>query len=157
MTRTGFNQHVNDRIRMAKLELAKLKRFKNLTPKIKAHLYKALVRSVLEYPTMPLCGISKTNIMRLQSLQNRAIRFITWNDTEELCIKRSHEKYKTDAYNIRLKQRGQKIWEKLCICEPELTDRSRDENENMDLQDHYWRRIASDIENDIPDPIYVYN
>ena len=94
---------------------------------------------------------------KLQNLQNKAIKFITKNDPEEMSIKRSHEKYKIEAYNTRLHRRGQKIWEKLCIDQPDLTNRSRNENQNNNSCDHYWwKRIGAEIENETPEPIYVY-
>ena len=156
LSRTGFNPHIIERLNKARNELQKLKRFQNLRPKIKAHLYKTLVRSVIEYPIIPLCGIAKCNMRKIQILQNKAIKLITSNDPEEMDLKRSHEKYKIDAYNVRLHNRGQKLWHKFCIDQPELTDQSRELN-NDNRPDHYWwRRISSNIEEDTPDPIYVY-
>ena len=49
---TGINSHVTRRMNRAKLELSKLKRFQNLKPKTKIHLYKTCIPRV--YPTIPL-------------------------------------------------------------------------------------------------------
>ena len=111
---------------------------------------------LLEYPIIPLCGISDTNKLKLQRLQNKAIRFAIKNDEHPMSLEEAHIKYKLEAYNVRLHKRGVKLWNKLSISEPELVDRSLAENNNRDLKDHYWwRRIAASIEEDIPDPIYV--
>ena len=40
--------------------LTNLRRFKNLTPKIKTTLVKTLLIPILEYPTIPLCAASRT-------------------------------------------------------------------------------------------------
>ena len=69
LTRTGFNQHLNERINKAKTELTKLKRFRNLTPKIKTHLFKAFIQPIVEYPILPLNCISKSNVMKIHILQ----------------------------------------------------------------------------------------
>ena len=156
LTRTGVNAHVRDKINKAKIELSKLKRFKNLTPKIKTHLYKAFIQPIMEYPILPLCGISKSNIMKIQRIQNRAIKFITSNDNEHLTIQQAHEKYNVTAINVRFHNRGKKTWQKLARTEPDLVQRSTNENENNEFKDHYWwRRIASSIQDEEPDPIYT--
>ena len=156
ITRTGLGRHINDRIRMAKTELSKLKRFSALSPKIKTHMYKTLIRPVMEYPAVPLCSIAQTNQMKMQRLQNKAIKFSIRNDDEELTVQQAHEKYKMDAINVRMAKRGNKIWEKFCIIDPTLTERSMNENENLEGKDHYWwRRIAGGIGDDEPDPIYT--
>ena len=153
---TGINSHVTRQMNRAKLELSKLKRFQNLKPKTKIHLYKTYIRPLLEYPIVPLCGISKTNKIKLQTLQNKAVKFAIKGDDEELSIEDAHVKYKLEAYNVRLHRRGSKLWEKLMEIEPDLVNRSMAENENRDFQDHYWwRRIAATVGEDEPDPIYV--
>ena len=58
MKRTGFGSHIAQRLAIAKGRFTKLKRFKNLKSKTKAHLYKSLIRSALDYPNIPLCLMS---------------------------------------------------------------------------------------------------
>ena len=92
--------------------------------------------------------------MKLQRVQNKAIKFAVTNDNDNPSIEEAHHKYKIDPYNIRLYNRGIKLWEKFCLAEPELTTRSLQENENHNTKDHYWwRRIASLI--NVPEPIYT--
>ena len=92
----------------------------------------------------------------MQRLQNKPIKFIKSNEQEELTIKEIHEKYKIEAYNVRLHRRGSKLWDKFTTAEEELTNRSLVENNNNHLNDHYWwRRIANTIEREEPEPIYT--
>ena len=53
LKRTGTSTHVNHRINLAKIQTSKIKRFIKLDPKVKLHLYKALIRPLLEYPRIP--------------------------------------------------------------------------------------------------------
>ena len=119
-------------------------------------MYKALIRPVMEYPAVPLCSIAPTNIMKMQRVQNKAIKFAIKNDDEDLTIQEAHEKYNIDAINLRMNKRGNKTWEKFMILDPELAEKSMEENENLNKKDHYWwRRIANSINDNEPDPIYV--
>ena len=45
--------------------------------KIKRHLYKALLRPILEYPAVQLHNTHITNKRKIQRIQNKASRFIT--------------------------------------------------------------------------------
>ena len=45
--------------------------------KIKTHLIKALVLPILDYPPIPTHTMSKTQITKLQKVQNKALRFAT--------------------------------------------------------------------------------
>ena len=53
LTRTGATLHITKRINMAKIQSSKIKRFIKLDPKVKLHLYKALIRPLMEYPIIP--------------------------------------------------------------------------------------------------------
>ncbi|CAL4104097.1 unnamed protein product, partial [Meganyctiphanes norvegica] len=61
----------------ARTELKKLQRFRALKTKLKVRLYKALILPLLTYPVVPLNISSKTQIKKLQTIQNNAIRWIT--------------------------------------------------------------------------------
>ncbi len=60
LQRTGLIGHVTDKIQKENGILSKLKRFNNLTPKLKTTLVKTLLLPVIEYPPIPLCSISKS-------------------------------------------------------------------------------------------------
>ena len=140
----------------AKTELAKLYRFVKLSPKIKSHLYKTLILPILEYPAVHCCLASKTNLEKMQRIQNKAIRFINKHSGDELSIEETHERYQLEPINTRLFKRANKSWDKLNLLEPGLVEHSRMENETEDRTDHYWwRRIASFVEGPQPDPFYA--
>ena len=114
ITTRGYNTHVNHRTQHAKRTLSKLYRFKNMPVKIKTHLIKTLVFPVLDYPPIPTHTLSKTQISKLQKVQNQALRFATNQrypytmNTIEI-----HTYTKTEPINIRLHNRAKKIWQRL--------------------------------------------
>ena len=153
---TGINPHVTERIRKASNELKRLKRFKNLSPKTKIHLFKACIRSIVEYPITPICGLSKSNKIKLQRLQNQALKFIMSNDEENMTLQQAHEKYNIDPVNVRLHKRGLKTWTKFVRNEQELAEKSIQLNEDNTTRDHYWwGRIGRIQDQDEPDGIYT--
>ena len=60
----------------AETRLRELYRFRFLNRKLKLRLYKALVLPLLQYPITPLNAISKTNLTKLQAVQNKATQWI---------------------------------------------------------------------------------
>ena len=85
-----------------------------MDPKIKTHLIKTLVLPVLDYPPIPTHAMSKTQISKLQKIQNKALRFalnqrypFTLNTTEQ------HETAKIAPINVRLHNQATKIWASL--------------------------------------------
>ena len=85
------------------------------------------------------------------------MRFVIKNDDErlQLSMRTAHEKYNLDAINIRLYNRGEKLWNKLQRTEPDLVENSEMLNDGG-IPDHkWWRRIASDVGGAPPDPIYT--
>ena len=106
--------HVNSRLKQAKAIAAKLKRFKAMSERTKVHLYKALVRPILEYPHVPLNTLSKSKLQQLQSFQNKFLRFASgqtppYNET----IEEIHLRTNTEPLNIRFHRMANRAWEKL--------------------------------------------
>ena len=158
--RTGITGHFTDKARLAWKSATKLRRFSGLDTKIKLHLYKSLIRSKLEYPA-PLLGIqADTNIMKLQTIQNKCLKMLTSTVPEDRnkTMKSLHEKYDLQPMNVRLWRRTKKTWEKLETLKPDLVEKSRalnDRNQNF-TPDHYWWRRLGVIENqEEPEPKYV--
>ena len=134
-----------------------MKRFEKLTSKTKAHLYKALILPMLEYPSIPNCIASPTNTLKMQRIQNKAIKFINRYSEDQLTIEESHIRYKLDPMNIRLHKRANKCWDRFCINQEELAERSRMASEERDNRDHFWwRRISPYVDSPQPEPVYVY-
>lgn len=98
----------------ARLSLNKLFRFKSAPYKIKSHLYKAQVRSILEYPPSRLANSGVTSVEKLQRVQNKACRFITNTKLLDRVPSSSlHNKLKLDPLNIRLQKLSYKTLNKI--------------------------------------------
>ena len=67
LKRTGTTSHIKQRINMATIQSNKIKRFMKLDPKVKLHLYKALIRPLMEYPIIPNGIKSLDHIKNMQS------------------------------------------------------------------------------------------
>ena len=109
---TSFTKHVTHRRNIANAQLNKLYRFKNLNENNKRTLYLALVRSKLIYPVIPLHTISKSQMLSLQRIQNKATRFIT--NTSKLDFLTSellHALTDLEPINIITHKQAQKIWD----------------------------------------------
>ena len=152
----GFSKHIADISNKASLALNTLRRFDKLDTYIKLHLVKAYVLPILTYPTYALNALSKTHILNLQRIQNKAIRF-AYNEyypytttTEEL-----HLRSNLDPINITLHKRGIKT--KLKI-ENILKDTTYINaiRENQQARDHGWFKKPYKILNNINiQPIYT--
>lgn len=111
-TRSGITSQVNVRRGIALDNLQKLYRFKHLNTNNKRKLYISLVRSALIYPAVPLHTICKTSTLRLQRVQNRALKFITnthW--THHRTVRSLHEQCNIPPINILLHKHAQTTWE----------------------------------------------
>ena len=155
--RTGIGRHIATRTAMARGAYNKLKRFRSLNIKTKLHLYKAYVRSTLEYPAPLLSLTSKTNKLQLQRIQNYCIKDITKTNPEDrdLNIRQLHEKYEMEALNIRLHNRTKKCWDKLSEIQPDLCNTSLELNELPFGEHSWWPRLGKYISMEDPEPIYV--
>lgn len=132
VTRTGYAKHVKERRGKAIEALIKLFRFREMPPKIKTHLVKAMVLPVLEYPPIPLHSLSKNQISKLQKIQNKALRFATnQRYPYTMTTAQIHHYTKTKPINIKLHERAVKIWETLENQENQTYFELRENHENM--------------------------
>jgi len=79
----SFHRQVTSKVAMAKTTLSNLERFRDSSPQTKLHLYKALILPLLTYCPLALSLTAKTNHLKLQTIQNRALRFalgVKWYD-----------------------------------------------------------------------------
>ena len=110
----GYTTHVSDRKGRAMAALIKIFRFRHMNTHIKLHLVKALVLPVLDYPPIPTHTLSKTQLKKLQRVQNKALRFATEQRYPyTLTTEQIHTLAKLDPINIRLHKQAKKIWENL--------------------------------------------
>lgn len=114
ITNTGYCEHVKDIKNRGIRALSELNIFKGISEKIKLHLVKAYILPILEYPTIPLVTLSRNQIMKIQRIQNRALRWVYdeaypyRRNTEQL-----HQLAKLKPINVRLHDRANQLWTKI--------------------------------------------
>lgn len=153
LKRNGITQHIKKKRILASCTLRKLKRFKNLSPGVKLHLYKALIIPVLDYPVIPMNIIKPTNWKHLQAIQNKALRWVNGDvPPYETTITALHHHYKLDPLNVRNHRLASRMWDKIRTEFPEQTQ----EFETREFRStHAWWPLAYIQENgQEPDPIY---
>ena len=136
ITRTGIAKHVKQRKQTAQSQLTKLRRFSKMDTKIQLHLYKALIRPHLEYPPIPLNTNSKSSQLKLQAVQNKAIRRASKQlPPYTTKIQELHELYNIEPLNIRTHSQAQRVWTKLEEMEDPLFSKL---NEEGTTKTHSW-------------------
>ena len=98
---TGFTSHITTRRNIANTQLTKLQRFRNLNANNRIKVYTTLVRSKLIYPAIPIHIACKTQILRLQRVQNKGARFITNTSIRErITSEQLHEQIGMHTINV---------------------------------------------------------
>ena len=121
LKRTGATSHVTNRINLAKIQSGKIKRFIKLEPKIKLHLYKALIRPLMEYPVIPNGIQLPTHIKKMQIVQNRNLKFVAaYSDQSNNTAEELHLHYNIEPMNVRMYDAVEKLWTKIETKEPEI-------------------------------------
>ena len=158
ISRTGIRTHTKNRLRTAKIQRAKLKRFKNLKSDLQVRLYKTLIRPILEYPIVPVCVSSKSSIKTFQQFQNVSLRNATKNNQEDrhLTLEELHIKYRIEPINIRFHRLANRVWDKLSLTAPDLVAESREMTLQHPNQQHYWwKRVDPYVNSDEPEPLFL--
>ena len=109
-----YVKQVDSNVNRARAELKKLARFRYLKTKLKVRLYKTLILPLLTYPVVPLNICSKTQIKRLQVIQNDAIRWIKnerWPATCPLDLR--HQELKIEPMDLRIRRLAEGVWNKI--------------------------------------------
>ena len=138
---TGINGHIADLRIKGKKALTELQRFKNLPTKIKLHLVKAFILPILQYPTIPLVTVSKSNFLKLQTVQNNALRFA---HNERYPYERNTETLHAisgiEPINYSLYTKAAKLYDKVTALEDTSMENIQDNyEENIN---HGWFRKA---------------
>lgn len=149
----GLSAHVKQQRLKASIALRKLRRFKNLSPKLKLHLYKALVLPLIDYPPIPSNTIKPTNWQLLQAIQNKALRWINsdvppYNTT----VEQLHDIYNLDPVNIRNFRLASNAWEKMRQEFPEET--TLYEETTFERSHSWWPLAYIPADAEEPRPIY---
>ena len=115
VSRASFtSRHIKRICNLAKLELSKLYSLQGLNSKCKKILVNSLIISRLTYPITPLNTASLSGITKLQSIQNRALKFILkarWQDM--LTAKELHIRSKMTPLNQIIHRRSKDVWDKI--------------------------------------------
>ena len=116
---TGIVGHCANTKNKGNAVLTNLRGFKNLSPKIKTTLVKTLLIPILEYPPIPLCSASLTQKRNMQTVINKALKFIHCNENTEATVEELHKMYNITPLNININTKAKKIWETVRATEPE--------------------------------------
>ena len=151
----GFTQQPKIRKAIAATNMNKLIRFHNLSPANKRKLYISLVRSVLTYPIIPLHTVSKTQMLSLQRIQNRATRFITNTSLiDRVSSEHLHDIANLPPINIFLSESAKTLWQRIELTEPDLYHQLTFPHH---LVPHQQARFLSSFhaaQQPLPEPIY---
>ena len=109
-----FTPHINNSVNKAKVALAQLQAFRFAPPKIKLHLFKALVLPLLTYPVSVINSTCHTNFSKLQKVQNSALRFVyNVRVADRISSKSLHERAKLPPINVRIAKQSNKLIHKM--------------------------------------------
>lgn len=153
ITNRGITTHVTEKVRMASIQLGKCKRFSNCSQQVKLHLYKALIRPILEYPPVPLNTISYSLMQKLQTMQNGALIWVAGCRYPNIPSSRSlHNTYNIVPMNMRIHNLAKRVWERLEMWEdPNFLQIM---NNNLTNENHTWFPRSIPLTLIEPEPIY---
>lgn len=146
---TGIIKHATKNRQKATGVLNKLRRFANLTTKLKTTLVKTLILPVLEYPPIPQCSLSQSQKKETQRVQNKAIRFINHNEDRQT-MEQLHRKYNLTPLNVSIHNKAIKTWHLMEYTQRNTFDRLKQQQQRS----HKWFPKTTDIiNNPQPNPI----
>ena len=112
ITTKGLQTHVKQILNKVAPDMKLLQSLKNLTVNNKLKIYKTLILPKLTFPVIPLHTLTKAQMIKLQIVQNNAVRIITnTNITDRVRIETLHNSIKLDPINITLHKLAKKKWE----------------------------------------------
>ena len=146
--------------------MAALYRFKSLPKRLKSTLVKATVLTHLTYPPIPLHVAAKSNIGRLQAIQNQALRFVhgvRWDDF--ITAERLHtenRKFLFAPINVVLYRRAKAVWRSIIERDGGNSERVRDilDPDKLPIAKFHKNFKSSYIhamERPLPEPLYTAN
>lgn len=153
LVRTGIKSHIKEKLKKAKLAFTKLKRFSKMTPKIKLHLYKALVTPHLQYSPVPLNTLSKSNKLKYQAIQNKALRWINGDQPPyHTTVKQLHDKYNIQPLNVQNFTASYRLWERLRTNQENEVNKL--EEQRTDASHNWWKQSYINVDQELPPPLY---
>ena len=111
-TNSFNNGQIKYNVDKAKATLSSLYRFRDFKTKDKLHLVKQFVIPHLTYPAIPLHTASKTQMLKLQVIQNDGLRFAyNVKRKDRISVEKLHNtKYKMSPINQVLYWRARSTW-----------------------------------------------
>ncbi len=147
---TGTVGHCTNVKNKGNTVLTNLRRFKSLSPKIKTTLIKTLLIPILEYPPIPICAASLTQKRNLQTVLNKALKFINCIEDNEATVEQLHIKHNITPLNISIDKTAKKIWEAVMATEPEHHNNF---TINYDREHKWFPKTSKIINQDTPEAI----
>ena len=123
---------------IAKTALMCLYRFWHFTERLKLYLVKTKILPILDYSPIPTHTASRTKMLELQRIQNKALRFVTgqrYPYTEN--TEAQHHRLNVQLISTRLREAANKVWEKLDEQEDPNYMHIKEYDENTDME-HTW-------------------
>ena len=155
---TGVTARVKVKVDIAWVRLGKLYGFRHLSSAAKKLFDAAHVRPILEYPAVPLVGLSKSCLLKLQIIQNRAVSFIANRDWQNFeSMESLHFRIKLEPINQLMHIRAKDIWRRVRSVSPAAFDiYSTQHVMELDRPDHAgFRRTMYCLDAPPPPPIYT--
>lgn len=149
----GIAAHVKKQRQKADTTLRKLRRFSQLSPRLKLRLYKALVLPLLDYPPIPTNTIRQSNWKSLQAVQNKALRWINKDvPPYERTVEDLHTLYNIEPINIRNFKLAKNAWNKMRREFPDET--ALYETTVFDRHHAWWPLAYIPADAEAPEPIF---
>ena len=110
----------------------------------------------MEYPTIPNALASNSLKLKMQRIQNSALRnAVRGTEDSHMTVEQLHEKFGLETMNVRLYNRMTKTWNKIQALNEDVYNITEEAN-NEDVRDHnWWPRVGRAYVADPPEPMYT--
>ena len=133
--------------------LDKLYRFKGHDSKIKLRLYNAIVRPTLLFPIIPLHAQSRSQLLQLQRVQNRALRLVHYISlADRISSQTIHKENNIKPLNLVLQRFTTKTWEHMRNRLPDTYNKFTGTHTSISFPSSFKCTLEP-----LPDPIYSYS
>ena len=113
-SKNKYQKHINNKLKLAKIVAAKLRRFIFLHPKIQLQLYKIYVLPIITFSCLPILLAGQNGLKQVQIIQNKAIRYAHSIDWEEFIPnKKLHEDLEINSTTYTINKTFHNLYEKI--------------------------------------------
>ncbi len=99
---TGMVGHCANIKNKGNAVLTNLRRFRNLSPKVKTTLVKTLLIPILEYSPIPICLATLQQKINLLRVLNKELKFINCNEEKANTVEQLHSKFNISPLILEL-------------------------------------------------------